>query len=124
MKPKQVLSVSRRVTLVLSLIGLGYLYWRYELTRMSESGCSPLLRFSPGAPLLVDKRPSLISEGDAIFFQGPDGRLYLANVGSEREGGYWVEVDNPDCTGSGSETLGVVPPDRVRGRVLVAFSSR
>lgn len=122
--PQRVQLIARRGTLILAVVGFAYLMWRFELTRLPDTGCSPLVRFSPGSPLLVDKQPQQLRAGDAVFFQGPDGRLYLGSIEEEREGGYWLAVDNEDCAGAHSETLGVIPESRIQGRILMAFASR
>ena len=122
MKAVRVLSVFRRLTLFLALSGLFYLYWRFELLSMPDHGCSPLMRFSPGSSLLVDKHPREYVTGDAAFFLSPRGSLHLGVVESVGRDGYWLSTDNPACEGEGSDELGVIVEARMQGRILFAFS--
>ena len=51
---------------ILALAGLGYLYLRFD-NLVLPGGCSPLVRFSPGNRLLVDRQFRSLEPGDAVL---------------------------------------------------------
>ncbi len=124
MNKNRVLLYARRATLLVPLLALAYLSWRFDLTRLPDSGCSPLLRFSPGSSLVVDKHPRDYQLRDAVFFLGPDGALYLGAIQEHSGAGYWIVTDNPLCAGQGSDQLGAIERGAFRGRVLFALGAR
>lgn len=126
MNPRRLIPHLRYASLALACIGVAYMVMRYSRFELPEAGCSPLLRFTPGEALLVDHRPPLLTPGDAVFFRGPDARLYLGliartrgSAGSDLE--LWIETDDPDCPGTDSDDLGWVAASDVEARVMLAW---
>lgn len=119
--PRKVQNVARRVTFVLGLLGVLYLTWRFQFFRLPAANCSPVMRFSPGAVLVIDDHPLSYDVGDAVFFAGDDGRVYLAVIESEGEIGYILVADNPDCPGEDSSRFGELREGALRGRVILSF---
>lgn len=120
--PRKLLRVTRRVTLVLAVLGTAYLFWRYQLLRLPDGSCSPLLRYSAGAQLIVDQRPGEYAVGDAVFFEGPDERVYLGAIERLEPSGVRIGTDNEACPGQGSDEFGVLPRSALRGRVILSLS--
>lgn len=125
MNPRPLLRPIRRAMYVACAAMLLYLFLRFDLHRLPEEGCSPLLRFVAGDDLLLDRRPGRIEPGEALLVQGDDGLLYLVAVERVREGEagreLWVQTDAPDCPGRDSDELGWVPEDRVAARVAMVW---
>jgi len=123
-KRARILGLARRAILVFALLALGYLYWRFGVIGLPDSSCSPLLRFSAGSSLVVDKHPPEYELGDAVFFVNPNGALFLGLIEERRRTGYWIVADNPQCSGRASAEFGVIETAALRGRVLFAHASR
>ena len=125
LNPRRLERPARRACLALAVAGVLYLVWRFDLTGLPAEGCSPVARFAPGESLIVDRRPSDWTAGDAAFFAGPDGRLHLGLVERTRhvDGALevWTTTDALDCPGVGSEELGWIPRRRLRGRVVMIW---
>ncbi len=116
-----------RAILVLSVLGVLYLFWRFELIRLPRSGCSPLLRLSPGDLLLFDSKSPHYQVGDIVLFAGPGGSLHLgeirrheADAEPDDPDAVWVLTDRPDCPGLDSDDLGWIGREQLRGRMLIA----
>ena len=69
MTPKQLQRLLSRATLILAALGGGYLWMRYEVLTLPESGCSPLAQVAPGSLMWIDLAPSALRAGDAVFFE-------------------------------------------------------
>ena len=115
-----------RLTWLLALAGIGYLLWRYDSVRLPAEGCSPLLRYAAGEPLIVDRRVSDWQAGDAVFFHGPDGLLHLASIerieditGGERR--FWLTTDDRDCPAGSSESFGWIEAQALVARVILVW---
>jgi len=126
MNPRRLIRHLRYGSLALACIGVGYLFMRYDRFELPEKGCSPVSRFVPGEALLVDHHPPLLSAGDAVFFRGPDSRLYLGLITRTRESAasdleLWIETDAPDCPGTDSDDLGWISESEVEARVMLAW---
>lgn len=124
MSRSRILFLVRRVIFGLALVALAYLYWRFEVVRLPDGGCSPLMRFGSGSALVVDKHPPIYEHSDAVFFEGPSGGLFLGVVETSQAAGFWLTTDNPQCSGRASEEFGVISLNLLRGRVLFAVASR
>lgn len=124
MRRSRILFLARRTIIGLALVALGYLYWRFEVIRLPEGSCSPLMRFGAGSALVVDKHPPIYERPDAVFFIGPRGGLFLGLIEAAREDGVWIVTDNPQCDGRDSEEFGAIGSEALRGRVLFALASR
>ena len=119
----------RRLSFLLVVLGAFYLYQRYDLHDLPEEGCSPVLRFSTGDRLLLDRSPGAFHPGDAVLFSGPDGVLYLAAIDRTRPADaapgaveeLWLETDDPDCPGADSDDFGWIPVADVRARILLVW---
>lgn len=125
--PQALLQPARRVIYLLAALGVVYLIWRFELVRLPNEGCSPLLRVGAGDLLWFDQRPSQLGEGDVVLFEGPGGALLLGEIRADDEadrpkvpGAFWIRTDRPDCPGFDSVELGWIPRERVHGRMLLA----
>lgn len=110
-----------RGTMIASLLGLGYLYWRYDTVRLPAEGCSPLLRYRAGSVLLVDRRPDAYRVGDAVFCTGPDGLLLVAIEELGDSGLCYVLTDDPDCPGTDSRSMGWIALEQCVGRVILSL---
>ncbi len=121
MTPKQLQRVLSRATLILAALGGGYLWMRYELMTLPESGCSPLAQVAPGSLMWIDLSPGALRPGDAVFFELADGRLALAQIEREEAGGFWLVTDMSDCPAESSLTQGLISPDRIHGRLIMAL---
>lgn len=113
---------AQRILLGLAFLGALYLVWRIETLRLPSGGCSPVLRYSPGALLLLDGKPPGFHAGDVVLFEA-DGTdtLYLGVIEREEEERFWILTDNPICPGTDSDELGWIPRTAVRGRALLAL---
>jgi hypothetical protein len=117
------------VLLVASLAGALYLTWRIDFLRLPREGCSPVLRYAPGALLLVDSRPPRVFADDVVLFaEGPTLLLGIVERFGEAQATsgssaapLWIVTDDEDCAGRGSDELGWIPADALRGRVLFAL---
>lgn len=121
MSPQRVRRIARLLTLAGFLVGIAYLYGRYDLMTLPSAGCSPLYNLDPGDRLLLDRRPPQLAPGHSVLFADPDGRLLLGQVSdavavSAQE--LWILTQDPNCPGADSRQFGPVPKDRVRARVL------
>ncbi|MEO0652715.1 MAG: hypothetical protein AAFZ65_18725 [Planctomycetota bacterium] len=123
----------RRATLLLALLGGLYVYLRIELMTLPIDGCSPLFGVDPGDRMLLDRRATDVDRNDAVLFEGPEGRMHLgrvvdapADLSAEARaqldaGALWVVVEQPDCPGLDSTSIGPVERERVRAEVLFFF---
>lgn len=122
MNPKLVVARVQRVILALAFFGGLYLLYRIDLLRVPAAGCSPVLRYSPGALLLLDSHPPRLYAGDVVLFETEGTTtLYLGVVEREEDGRFWILTDNPTCPGTDSDDVGWVAKDLVRGRALLAL---
>ncbi len=125
MTPKKLNRILRRVVLICALSGVGYLYVRFDGLHLPAEQDSPLLRFSPGAHLVLDRYPEAYLPSDAAVFLGPDGRTHLALVMKVREQQgkrqYWLGHDVPDCPVPDSEELGWVAEEWLAARVILVW---
>lgn len=125
LNPRRLQRHLRIFCLAIAAAGVFYLYSRYDLYTLPEEGCSPLLRFSPGNRLLLDRNPPAWRPDDAGLFSGPDGRLYLGIVRQVRAGAegeeFWLDTDAPACPGSDSDEFGWIPAGHLRARVMMAW---
>ncbi|MCA8980390.1 MAG: hypothetical protein H6831_06435 [Planctomycetes bacterium] len=121
MTPARVQLVVRRITFALAAAGGLYLYTRFSLMTLPESGCTPVLRYAPGTSLLLDRRPSELALGDGVLFESEPGVVSLGSIGDLRaDGSVWIAVDAPDCPAASSEQLGWIPREQVAARVVFA----
>lgn len=121
MTPARVQLVVRRITLALAAAGGLYLYTRFSLMTLPESGCTPVLRYAPGTSLLLDQRPTNLAAADGVLFESEPGVLSIGMIREAREdGSVWITVDAPDCPAASSEQLGWVPRERIAARVIFA----
>lgn len=121
MSPVGAVRQFRRFSYLVAGLAALYLVFRFDIYRLPASGCSPILRFSPGQNLLLDRNPRPAQVGDALVVAGDDGLLYLGVV--ERVDGdrAWVETDAPGCPGRGSSDFGWVEPGQISARVLMGL---
>lgn len=118
----RIVRLARRITLVVAAVGGGYLVMRFNVTRVPEGRCCPLVRFTPGANLVVDGHPSRLWEDDAVLVRDAAGGLHLSIVETVREdGAIWCTTDRAGCPGYSSEQYGWVARDAVQGRVLLSW---
>lgn len=111
-----------RGTMLASLVGLVFLYWRYDTVRLPAAGCSPLLRFRAGSWLLVDRHPDDYRVGDAVFFERPDEVLLLVAIAELGDSGLcYLATDDPECPGTDSRSLGWVALEHCVGRVILSL---
>ena len=113
----------RRVTLVLVVAALGYLFVRFDLVRLPEEGCSPLYAVPPGSLLVVDLRPRPLASGDIVLYRDGDGVLLLGRVdeppvAGTPPGSLWVATDATGCPTRDSNTMGALSREAVAGRVM------
>lgn|GEM_PF-1068894 len=115
-------------TWVASACCLAYLFLRYDFMTLPDEGCSPLLRYTTGNRLLLDRWPSRYAAGDALLFRGPDGLLFIGAVartrGTERgveDGTLWIVTDNPDCPGESSDDFGWIGRESCVARIVLAW---
>ncbi len=73
MNARKILAVCRRLTWVLVLVGVFYVWDRYELMRLPAEGCSPLISLRPGSVLWIDRQAQAASVGDILFFRDGSG---------------------------------------------------
>ena len=111
----------RFTTLALAGAGLFYLIVRFDIYRLPAAGCSPLLRFSPGQTLILDRMPRPPEVGDALLVSGDDGLLYMGLVSAVDGLDVWLETDAPHCPGRASKDFGWVEPGRVSSRLLMGL---
>jgi len=121
-KPRQFVARAQRILIGFAFLGALYLVWRVDTLRLPAAGCSPVLRFEPGAFLLLDARPPRLQGGDVVLFGSEGGStLYLGVIEREQDGRFWILTNNPECPGTGSEKLGWIARDAIRGRALLAL---
>ncbi len=121
MKPAQVRRFLRVVSLGGALLGLAWIYGRFDLLTLPSEGCTPLFDLDPGDRVLIDRRPKRLNAGHGVLFSSGDGRLLLGRVSAEvavPADELWIETDDPACPGDDSRSLGPIPREQVRGRVL------
>lgn len=121
MRPKKLQHLLSRATLLLAALGGLYLWTRYEVLSLPESGCSPLARVAPGSWMWIDLAPRGLREGDAVFFELSDGRLALAQIERIEADGLWLITDMADCPAESSLTQGLIAEERVHGRLILAL---
>ena len=122
MNPQRVVRRLQRGIVALAFLGSLYLVWRVELLRLPPAGCSPVLKYAPGALLLLDGKPRVLHPEDVVLFEseGTD-TLYLGVVQRAEDGRYWIVTDDPACPGTDSDDLGWIPEASIRGRALLAL---
>lgn len=121
-KQRTLLKAMRRFTLIVAFSVAIYLGSRFDVLTLPDVGCSPVSRFSPGARLLVDRRPPMWAVGDCVFVPGPDGMVHLVLLGSRNGAGeFWTETDTSDCPGPEPDVLGWLKPDELLGRVVMGL---
>lgn len=115
-------------TWIASACCAAYLFMRYDFMTLPEDGCSPLLRFSTGSRLLLDRWPSHYVAGDALLFRGRGGLLFIGVVartsGEEpgvEDGALWIVTDNPDCPGEDSDDFGWIERESCAARIVLAW---
>jgi hypothetical protein len=125
MTPTRLLRILRRTVMVIALAGAGYLMVRFDGLELARDSPSPLLRFSPGDSLVLDRYPVDLQSDDPVIFAGPDGRVHLALVSEirqeERATQLWLRHDAPDCVAPDSQTLGWVDEEWIVGRVIMVW---
>ncbi|MEM9380918.1 MAG: hypothetical protein AAGB93_13275 [Planctomycetota bacterium] len=111
------------MTVLLAVLGVGYLVLRFDIIGLPEDRCCPLTRFEPGDRLIVDGRPVSVAAGDAVLVRTADGSLHLTRISEVRpeDGRLWCATDAPDCPGLSSEDVGWIDPRAVDGRVLLSW---
>ena len=72
-----------------------------------------------GDRLLV-RHGAVPQEGALVVVRLPDGVVAVKRATGRRDGGWWVERDNPEV-GTDSWLVGAVPPDDVLGLVLLRY---
>ncbi len=82
----------------------------------------------PGDWLLVwrglgTRRDVTVKPGQLVIARHPDlpGMLLVKRVAWREEGGWWLNSDNPGAGGVDSFRFGPVPPDLMKGRVLLRY---
>jgi hypothetical protein len=124
---KRVVFWMRIVVVLVAFGGLWHLTQRFELIKLPEDACSPLVSFDPGVSLLVDRTPEQLYLDDAVLFELPDGALGLGRIqvppgspaGTLRtDVGYWIRGDAPDCDTPDSQEYGAIEPSAIVARVL------
>ena len=88
--------------------------------KVAERSMLPVLR--PGDWLLV-RRTTRIRAGQIVLARHP-GRpdmLIVKRAARRRDGGWWLESDNPDAAAVDSRRFGPVPDALVEGRVLLRY---
>ena len=124
---KRVVFWARIGVVLVAFLGFWYLSQRFEMVKLPEDACSPLVSFEAGVSLLVDRRPEKLYLDDAVLFELPDGALGLGRIcvppgmppGTLRtEAGYWILGDAPDCDTPDSQEYGAIAPEAVAARVL------
>ena len=119
---RALLRIMRRGTLLIAACSALYIGSRFDMLVLPEAGCSPVSRFSPGARVLVDRRPPQFFAGDCVFVEGGDGLVHLVLLGAMNEAGeFWTHTDTPDCPGADPALLGWVKPDDLLGRVAMGL---
>ncbi len=134
MKPSFLLRRARVATWCLVLGISFYAVWRFELVRLPEGSCSPLLAVSAGERLWIDLHPDEVRPGDVVLFGDPAGESLLlgrveippASLPAEAldalaRGALWIVGDHPSCPARDSRLLGPIPRDGVAGRLLFAW---
>lgn len=77
--PRRALARLQRAVWAASLVGLGYLVWRFESLRVPE-GVAPELGLEAGTLLVVDRRPTTLAEGDLVVLADSTGLRALARL--------------------------------------------
>lgn len=126
MRPQALLRWVRWAVLGAAAVGAVYLWQRFAWIRLPAEGCSPVFEVSPGAGLLLDKRPGEFHVGDILLYRGSDGALLLGRlhdlpVGASGERGFDVRGDREECPSPDSATLGVLPRSAIAARMLFAW---
>lgn len=127
LNPRTLTRHARLICLILTLAGGIYLYRRYELFDLPQAGCSPVSRYSPGARLLLDRRPPRLESGDGVLFAAGDEVLYLGLVDRTRGGSdlmpaeVWIQTDVEACPGPDSDEFGWIPVEGIRARVMMVI---
>ena len=121
MKPTHIRRILRLVSLGGALLGLAWIYGRFDLVALPSEGCTPLFDLEPGDRVLVDRRPPNLATGHSVLFSDDRDRLLLGRISGAvavAAGELWILTEDPLCPGDDSRQLGPVPVDRVRGRIL------
>jgi len=111
----------RRATWILSAACVLYLFVRYDLLRLPQGSCSPLLRFGADQTLLIDRRPSGFAVGDAALYRGPDQLQHIGLIERRTDGGFWMITDNAACGSQSSEDFGPIAREACVARILLAW---
>jgi hypothetical protein len=123
--PKGIQRILRYGVLVFVLAGAGYLVIRFDGLTLAADSPSPLLRFSPGDALVLDRYPKALLPDDPVVFTGPDGRVHLSLILKSRlEAGateFWLGHDAPGCSAPDSQALGWVGKEWIVGRVIMVW---
>lgn len=120
---QQILRWTRRVALSASVLGVLYLFWRFERVALDAAGCSPLWEVPVGSTLIFDVQPPALAAGDVVLFEGPRGASLLARIQSVDPQGNLVLVTDrdEDCPSPDSSELGPVGPEHVLARLVVTL---
>ena len=92
----------------------------FGVRRVSGIEMEPSL--SDGELVLFSRVFNYYSVGDAVIFEH-DGSLSFSRIEAKSEEGYYLRNDNEDSDVD-SRTLGPVPADRLRGKVLSSLKVR
>ena len=117
----QWVALLRRLSLLLALGGGFYLWQRYEVLPLAESGCSPLMSLSPGTKMWIDRRPSDLGVGDVLFYELPGGSISFGRCTRVDGNKFWIETDVESCPSQASDELGWLPRKRIHARLVMAF---
>lgn len=125
MTPKKLLGIFRLSMLVLVLAGAGYLMIRFDGLRLPAEAPSPLLRFSPGDSLLLDRYPGEIRMDDPVIYSGPDGMVHLGLIIDLREVAgvteFRVGQEGSEGVATDSQTTGWMDREWIVGRVIMVW---
>jgi nickel-type superoxide dismutase maturation protease len=96
--------------------------WPLRRVLVRGPSMAPALRHGDQLLVLFSRRPATI--GEVVVVALPDGTLAVKRlVRLDGAGRVWVEGDNPSGS-TDSRTLGALPPEAVRGRVVLRLWPR